>query len=172
MEHIREQLDASDDLSFGNAVYNIRFEDRKQRPVYGHRYWFYLQDAVEDVPEYLVRWDNLIQCAIIFIYSAGMWRSYFAMRRLAAEYNLYPVYKAEFHEVFGEHQDHPEFGPLMLKMKVKDSNGESSMDEDQWEAASAYHMNYSRHVLTVSFLRHLYCFCLRKTITAASLAFV
>jgi len=57
---------------------------------------------------------------------------------MAAEYNLYPVYKEEFHQVFEEHQEHPEFGPLMVRMKVVDANGESSMDEDQWEAANIY----------------------------------
>lgn len=55
---------------------------------------------------------------------------------MAEEYDLYPVYKAEFHQVFEEHQEHPEFGPLMVRMKVVDANGESAMDEDQWEAAS------------------------------------
>lgn len=57
--------------------------------------------------------------------------------RLAAEYGLHPVYKKEFHEVFEEHQGHAEFGPLLERMKVVDKDGESQMDEDQWEAASA-----------------------------------
>lgn len=55
---------------------------------------------------------------------------------MAKEYGLFVKYKEEFHEVFSENQEHPEFGPLMLRMKVVDANGESSMDEDQWEAAS------------------------------------
>lgn len=29
--------------------------------MFGHRYWFYLQDAVDDVPEYVVHWDNFVQ---------------------------------------------------------------------------------------------------------------
>ena len=60
----------------------------------------------------------------------------FDVERMAAEYGLHPVYREEFHQVFIEHQQHPEFGPLMVRMKVVDSNGESAMDEDQWEAAS------------------------------------
>jgi len=56
---------------------------------------------------------------------------------MAEEYGLSLEYKEEFHQVFEEHQEHPEFGPLMVRMKVVDSNGESAMDEDQWEAASA-----------------------------------
>ena len=38
--------------------------------------------------------------------------------------------------MFQENQDHSEYGPLMVRMKVVDENGESAMDEDQWEAAS------------------------------------
>lgn len=62
---LMERLDAIPDdaaeLEFGNSVYKIRFEDRVERPVYGHRYWFYLKDAVEDVPEYVVHWDNFVE---------------------------------------------------------------------------------------------------------------
>lgn len=61
---LRERLDAlppsAADLSFGNAVYRIRFEDRQSRPLFGHRYYFFLKDAVEDVPEYIVDWDNFV----------------------------------------------------------------------------------------------------------------
>ncbi len=56
--------------------------------------------------------------------------------RLATEYGLHLTYVKEFHEVFADNQEHAEFGPLLEKMKVVDANGESSMDEDQWEAAS------------------------------------
>ena len=55
---------------------------------------------------------------------------------MAAEYKLRLLYKEEFHRIYEEHQDHPEFGPLMVRMKVVDSDGASAMDEDQWEAAS------------------------------------
>ncbi|KAG6813611.1 hypothetical protein H0H92_009228 [Tricholoma furcatifolium] len=116
MEHLDELPPDAKELSFGNTVYKIRFEERDSRPTFGHKYWFFLQDAVDDVPEYVVQWDNFVQ--------------------LASEYDLYPVYKEEFHQVFTEHQEHQEFGPLMVRMKVVDPNGESSMDEDQWEAAT------------------------------------
>jgi hypothetical protein len=56
--------------------------------------------------------------------------------RLAEDYKLQLVYKKDFHEVFMEHRENPEFGPLLVKMKVVDANGESAMDEAQWEAAS------------------------------------
>ncbi|GLB35337.1 putative class I-like SAM-binding methyltransferase superfamily, mRNA cap 0 methyltransferase family protein [Lyophyllum shimeji] len=118
LEHLDALPPDATELSFGNSVYKIRFEDRDERPTFGHKYWFYLRDAVDDVPEYVVRWDNFVQ--------------------MAAEYDLYPVYKEEFHQVFAEHREHEEFGPLMVRMKVVDANGESAMDEDQWEAANIY----------------------------------
>lgn len=55
---------------------------------------------------------------------------------MAAEYDLHPIYRKEFHEMYEEHHEHPEFGPLMERMKVRDREGASQMDEDQWEAAS------------------------------------
>ena len=38
--------------------------------------------------------------------------------------------------MFEEHQEQPEFAALLQRMRVVDANGESQMDEDQWEAAS------------------------------------
>ncbi|KAF8626061.1 hypothetical protein AX15_005097 [Amanita polypyramis BW_CC] len=121
-DFLLEQLDGlppdAEELSFGNSVYNIKFEKRSQRPIFGHKYSFFLKDAVDNVPEYVVYWDNFVQ--------------------MAAEYKLHLLYRQEFHRVFEEHQDHAEFGPLMVRMRVVDSDGASAMDEDQWEAANIY----------------------------------
>jgi mRNA (guanine-N7-)-methyltransferase len=59
----------ADDLTFGNAVYQIRFEQREPKPIFGHKYWFFLQDAVENVPEYVVHWDNFVE--YVFVSSWG-----------------------------------------------------------------------------------------------------
>ena len=68
----REQLDAlppdTEELSFGNPVYNVKFEKRSQRPIFGHKYWFFLKDAVDNVPEYVVYWDNFVQSVLTFSY--------------------------------------------------------------------------------------------------------
>ena len=56
--------------------------------------------------------------------------------RMASEYKLQLIYRAEFHDIYAEHSEHAEFGPLLQRMKVVDEHGESQMDEDQWEAAS------------------------------------
>ncbi|KAF9065283.1 mRNA capping enzyme-domain-containing protein [Rhodocollybia butyracea] len=118
LDRLHELPSETQELSFGNDVYSVRFESREHVGSFGHKYWFFLRDAVEDVPEFLVHWENFVA--------------------LAADYDLYPVYKEEFHTVFSEHQDHSEFGPLMVRMKVVDNNGESAMDEDQWDAVNIY----------------------------------
>lgn len=66
----------------------------------------------------------------------GWTASFLTPFRLAEEYQLYPVYKEEFHQVFEEHREQKEFKELLWRMKVVDRDGESAMDEDQWEAAS------------------------------------
>ena len=55
---------------------------------------------------------------------------------MASEYKLKLLYREEFHDIYDEHHEHPEFGPLLQRMKVVDSQGESQMDVYQWEAAS------------------------------------
>lgn len=123
------------DLSFGNPVYSIKFESREPRPLYGHRYSFFLQDAVEDVPEYVVHWEAFVQC--VHTRSSQRFDHMLnAISRLAATYDLYPLYRKEFHELFEEFHEHPEFKPLLQKMNVVDANGETEMDDDQWEAVS------------------------------------
>lgn len=125
------------DLSFGNNVYKIRFDERQHEGVYGHRYWFYLRDAVDDVPEYVVHWDHFVRSVTMGVQLRLVLMCCF-FTSTAAEYGLHPVYMKEFHEVFSDNQEHADFGPLLERMKVVDSNGESQMDEDQWEAASEY----------------------------------
>lgn len=50
---------------FGNDVYTIRFEDPNHKGLFGHKYTFFLRDAVENVPEYVVVWDNFVQSVIM-----------------------------------------------------------------------------------------------------------
>lgn len=69
LERLRELPPESQDLSFGNAIYKVRFESREHSGFFGHKYWFFLQDAVQDVPEFLVHWDNFVSCVFGFISS-------------------------------------------------------------------------------------------------------
>ena len=66
----RSRLRNSPNHSFGNNIYNIRTEtpipDGKELPKFGLRYVFWLKDAVENVPEFLVLWDNFVRWAATF----------------------------------------------------------------------------------------------------------
>ncbi|GAA5876138.1 hypothetical protein JCM8547_003376 [Rhodosporidiobolus lusitaniae] len=111
-------VDPTPSLVFGNSVYSVKFDSREWDSFYGHRYTFFLQDAVEEVPEYVVYWDNFVS--------------------LAAEYGLMPVYCADFQTIFADEQDDPHFAQLLRKMNVMDEDGNAEMDEDQLDAAMLY----------------------------------
>lgn len=81
LEKIPEQAE----LEFGNNVYRIKFDSR-HRPgmdYYGHRYHFYLQDAVEDVPEFVVYWPNFESCVSLTLPSCRLGPILFLLFRLA-----------------------------------------------------------------------------------------
>ncbi|KAI5479278.1 mRNA (guanine-N7-)-methyltransferase [Pseudohyphozyma bogoriensis] len=115
LEEIPEEQEV---LEFGNAVYRVQFDERDNTPRYGHRYTFFLQDAVEEVPEYIVYWENFIE--------------------LAAEYGLQYTYHNDFQAIFSEEGSDPHFKDLLSRMKVVDANGDTEMSMDQWEAANLY----------------------------------
>jgi len=56
---------------------------------------------------------------------------------IAKQHNLRLLYKREFHHIYLEERAHPEYGPLLRRMRVVDEREESAMDEDQWDAAGA-----------------------------------
>jgi len=96
----------------------VTFDDRSRMPPFGHRYTFFLQDAVGEVPEYIVQWDQF--------------------EGLALEYRLQFHYKRSFHELFVDHKDSAEFGKLLERMRVVNSQGESELTEEMWEACNIY----------------------------------
>lgn len=51
-------------LSFGNDKYQVSFDQREapNASAFGHEYRFWLEDAVDNVPEYLVDWEVLSRC--------------------------------------------------------------------------------------------------------------
>ncbi|WWC60216.1 uncharacterized protein I303_102782 [Kwoniella dejecticola CBS 10117] len=118
LSKLNELPEDDPELKFGNSCYFVQFSERRHKGIYGHQYRFFLTDAVEDVPEYVVDWDNFVN--------------------LAMEYKLRLVYKKPFHDILQEEKESRDFGPLLGKMGVINHNGESAMDEDQWEAANLY----------------------------------
>lgn len=114
---------------FGNSAYSIRFaedppRDGAFRPIYGHKYTFFMQDAVEDVPEYVVPFEGF--------------------RGLADEYGLELLFRKNFHEiydteVFSESGRRAGFPRLGEDMRVIDpDDGMRYISGDQWDAVGLY----------------------------------
>ncbi|GAA6061658.1 hypothetical protein JCM10212_000841 [Sporobolomyces blumeae] len=121
LEKLAQVPDDAELLTYGNSVYGIKFDTRTppdETTHFGHRYTFFLQDAVEEVPEYVVYWDKFVE--------------------LAAEYGLRPAYCSPFSDIFADESDDPLFAQLLTRMRVVDQDGNAEMDEDQLEAAMLY----------------------------------
>ena len=56
---------------------------------------------------------------------------------IAKQHNLRLLYKRDFHHIYLEESEHPEYKPLLRRMKVVNEREESAMDEEQWDAAGA-----------------------------------
>ncbi|KAK9324665.1 mRNA capping enzyme-domain-containing protein [Lipomyces orientalis] len=109
---------------WGNSVYSVRFYSDPPRngifrSPFGQRYSFFLEDAVEDVPEYVVPFE-------IF-------------RAMAEDYKLELIYRKGFHEVFeDETSEHPELFDICRRMGVTKRDGSYGIEGDQREAAGFY----------------------------------
>ncbi|KAJ0426348.1 mRNA capping enzyme-domain-containing protein [Aspergillus carlsbadensis] len=112
-------------LEWGNSIYRVRFpastpEDGVFRPPFGWKYSYFMQEAVEEIPEYVVPWE--------------------AFRALTEDYNLELQYRKPFLEVWRDEKDDSELGPLSERMGVRDrATGELLMTDEEKEAASFYH---------------------------------
>lgn len=57
----------AEELKFGNGCFFVQFQERQHRGMYGHQYRFFLADAVDDVPEYIVDWENFVAYVTGFV---------------------------------------------------------------------------------------------------------
>ncbi|KAL4922263.1 guanine-N(7)-methyltransferase [Aspergillus aurantiobrunneus] len=112
-------------VEWGNSIYRVRFpgatpEDGIFRPPFGWKYSYFMEEAVEEIPEYVVPWE--------------------AFRALTEDYNLELQYRKPFLDVWREEKDDSELGPLSERMGVRDrATGNLLMTEEEKEAASFYH---------------------------------
>ncbi|AEO64059.1 36de2be8-1067-4da4-801f-e12ae0c4be09 [Thermothielavioides terrestris] len=119
-----EEGEAEDTASWGNDIYRVRFPgatpaDGIFRPPFGWKYSFFLHEAVEEVPEYVVPWE--------------------AFRALAEDYNLELQYHRPFAEVWQTEKDDRELGPLSERMGVRDrATGRLLVSDEEMEVASFY----------------------------------
>ncbi|KAL2134427.1 hypothetical protein VTI74DRAFT_199 [Chaetomium olivicolor] len=120
----REEGEAEETASWGNDIYSVRFPgatpaDGIFRPPFGWKYNFFLHEAVEEVPEYVVPWE--------------------AFRALAEDYNLELQYHKPFAEVWETEKDDRELGALSERMGVRDrTTGKLLVSQEEMEAASFY----------------------------------
>ncbi|KAF2279128.1 mRNA capping enzyme, large subunit [Westerdykella ornata] len=125
-EEAKEQGKAEDEgFEWGNSIYRVKFpgktpKDGIFRPPFGWKYFYFLEEAVEEVPEYVVPWE--------------------AFRALAEDYNLELQYRKPFREVWEEQKDDPILGPLSERMGVRDRvTGKLLTTEEELDAADFYH---------------------------------
>ncbi|KAH7157740.1 mRNA capping enzyme-domain-containing protein [Dactylonectria estremocensis] len=119
-----EEGEAEPTAEWGNSIYRVRFpgktpEDGVFRPAFGWKYNFFLDEAVEEVPEYVVPWE--------------------AFRALADDYNLELQFHRTFPEIWEAEKDDAELGPLSERMGVRGRGGGPLLvSDDEMEAASFY----------------------------------
>ncbi|KAJ4312033.1 mRNA cap guanine-N7 methyltransferase [Fusarium piperis] len=119
-----EEGEAEPTAEWGNSIYRVRFpsktpEDGVFRPAFGWKYNFFLDEAVEEVPEYVVPWE--------------------AFRALADDYNLELQFHRTFPEIWEAEKDDPDLGPLSERMGVRERGGGPLLvSDEEMEAASFY----------------------------------
>lgn len=119
-----EEDEAEPTVEWGNSIYRVRFpgktpDDGIFRPAFGWKYSFFLDEAVEEVPEYVVPWE--------------------AFRALAEDFNLELQFHRTFSEIWEAEKDDPELGPLSERMGVRERGGGPLLvSEEEMEAASFY----------------------------------
>ncbi|KAL5343796.1 mRNA capping enzyme-domain-containing protein [Aspergillus crustosus] len=112
-------------VEWGNSIYRVRFngptpDDGIFRPPFGWKYSYFMEEAVEEIPEYVVPWE--------------------AFRALTEDYNLELQYRKPFLDVWRDEKDDSELGPLSERMGVRDrATGDLLMTKEEKEAASFYH---------------------------------
>ncbi len=104
---VREENKSSEEgdegVEWGNEFYSVKFpgktpKDGVFRPPYGNKYFFFLQESVDWVPEYVVPWG--------------------VFRGMAEDFGFSFSYKRSFKEIWEDNKDHSEHGPLADRMGV------------------------------------------------------
>jgi len=111
--------------SFGNSLFQVRFKpetpeqlQKKLDPKkpFGVKYFFNLDDAIDQCPEFLLHMPTFV--------------------RLAKEYGLSLVLEMDFHEFFVYEHDKSKQKDLLQRMRVL--NEQHTIPLEEWEIASLY----------------------------------
>lgn len=114
----------TDDKTFGNSLYHVKFEndppeDGVFRSPFGNKYDYFLKDAVDDVPEYVVPFEYL--------------------RLLCEDFGLILKYKKNFIDIFN--LEIPNYFSRLNKNLVdgmKRADGKYGVEGDEKEAVAFY----------------------------------
>lgn len=112
------------ELKWGNSIYHVEFElapprDGVFKPPFGHKYTFFLEDAVGNVPEYVVPFE--------------------AFRALAEEYQLELEFKKPFLRLFDEELENNSWTLKTAEsMGVVKTDGSLGIEGDEREACGFY----------------------------------
>lgn len=119
-----EEGEAEETAEWGNDIYRVRFPGKTPadgifRPPFGWKYNYFLHEAVEEVPEYVVPWE--------------------AFRAIAEDYNLEMQYHKSFDDIWKTEKDDEILGPLSERMGVRErGHGPLLVSDEEMEAASFY----------------------------------
>lgn len=119
-----QESTAEKTAEWGNDIYKVRFAgptpaDGIFRPPFGWKYNFFLHEAVEEVPEYVVPWE--------------------AFRAIAEDFNLEMQYHKTFEQVWETEKDDEVLGPLSERMGVRQrGRGPLLVSPEEMEAANFY----------------------------------
>lgn len=123
----------SEEIIWGNTLYKVSFPKPPPPPhalfrplPFGWKYFFYLEEAVDLVPEYVVPWE--------------------AFRAMAADFDLELLYCKTFEQVWLENKDDRTLGALSERMGVRSraasassgKGGELLVGQEELEAANFY----------------------------------
>lgn len=115
--------------SFGNSIYSVTFEDTPPKSgefenPYGNVYNYYLKDAIDNVPEYVIQFEDL--------------------RALADEFGLRLKFKKSFAEYFREQIPawYKRLSPNVLD-GIKRSDGSVGVERDEAEAAAQFYVAFA-----------------------------
>lgn len=121
-DYIVKNVNMNDGKNFHSmdGIFGVTFEKPDYFPNYGALYEFYLSDAVENVPEYLIHFPTLIE--------------------LAKEFDLELVMKKNFHEFYNDilHEEKEKNDDLDLMKRMKVYNQDGTFDRGNWQAARLY----------------------------------
>ena len=118
-ETIYRRLLRSQSMEFGNSIYRIRFSghDKGAFVKYGQKYEFWLKDAIDNCPEFMVHGETLKANAKAFGLKCTYWKN--------------------FSEVLEDYRE--KYASLLQRMMHFDVHeGKELMNAEEWEASTLY----------------------------------